>query len=226
MSGEEELVRLLAAAGIEAGLASKLAHYGALVLAENRRFNVTGAKSAGAFAPHVIDSLSIVPFIEGDLVDVGSGAGLPAIPVAIASGVHVTMVEATVKKARFLESMLTEFGVSGRVVAERAEIAARNNELRDQFSCATARAVSRAPTVAELLLPFLKPGGVALLQRGAMEPNERNALADASSMLAARVEKTVALDASREIIVVRKMGPTPQRFPRRTGIPEKRPLCL
>lgn len=226
MSERAELAALLGAGGVDPALCERLARYGALVLAANRRFNLTGAKSAAAFAPHVIDSLSLAPFVEGELIDVGSGAGLPAIPLAIATGIRVTMVETTQKKARFLEAMLAEFGVCGSVIAQRAEVAAHDVGLRDHFSCATARAVSRAPTVAELLLPFLKTGGVAILQRGTMEQVERNALADAVGMLAGEVERNITLEAGREIVLLRKIGPTPQRFPRRTGIPEKRPLCL
>jgi 16S rRNA (guanine527-N7)-methyltransferase len=121
--------------------------------------------------------------------------------------------------------MLSEFGLRGEVVAERAELAAHEPRLREQFASGTARAVSRAPTVAELLLPFLKTGGMAILQRGTMEDRERIALDDASLMLGAKVEDEVRLDGDRRIVLVRKTGATLERFPRRTGIPEKRPLC-
>ncbi|MBV8116387.1 MAG: class I SAM-dependent methyltransferase, partial [Candidatus Eremiobacteraeota bacterium] len=84
----------------------RLARFGALVLEANRKFNLTGAKDASEFAPHIIDSVAIASFIEGSLVDIGSGGGLPAIPLAIVTGVPVTMVETTLKKARFLEQML------------------------------------------------------------------------------------------------------------------------
>lgn len=226
MNEQHELEVLLEQARIDAPLASRLARYGALVLAENRRFNLTGAKTPQAFAPHLIDSLSVLPYVSENLVDIGSGAGLPAIPIALACGIRITMVETTLKKARFLESMLEEFSLAGNVIAERAETAARRADLRDGFSCATARAVSNAATVAELLLPFLKSGGVGILQRAAMDRAECNALADAAGMLAGRVAETISLDGERRIILVQKTGPTPERFPRRTGIPEKRPLCM
>ena len=131
-------------------------------------------------------------------------------------------------KARFLERMLAEFELHGEVVAQRAELAAHEPRLRDAFMTGTARAVSSAPTVAELLLPFIAPGGAALLQRGTLEERERVALEDAAVVLNGSVERYIALDgaADRRIAVVRKTGATPNRFPRRTGIPEKRPLCL
>jgi 16S rRNA (guanine527-N7)-methyltransferase len=221
-----ELETLLAAAGVEQRLVAPLARYGALVLEANRTFNLTGAKTARDLVPHIVDSLTVVPFVAETLVDVGSGAGLPAIPVAIATGVPITLIEATGKKARFLQRMVATFDLAGEVVAERAEVAARIERLRDAFASGTARAVSTAPTVAELLLPFIKPGGVAILQRGTMDARERSALADAALVLAADVDAEHALQDERRIILVRKHGLTPLRFPRRTGIPEKRPLCV
>jgi 16S rRNA (guanine527-N7)-methyltransferase len=203
-----------------------LARYGALVLEANRSFNLTGAKSASELAPHILDSLTVVPYVGEDLVDVGSGAGLPAIPVAIAAGVPITLVETTRKKADFLANVLAELALSGEVVSERAETAAHDPRLRGRFASGTARAVSSAPTVAELLLPFIKPGGVAILQRGAIESRERTALADAALMLGAQIGDEHRETGDRRIIIVSKTGETPSRFPRRTGVPEKRPLCF
>jgi 16S rRNA (guanine527-N7)-methyltransferase len=216
---------LLLAAGVEPQLAAALARYANMVLATNREFNLTGAKSETELLAHLLDSLSVVPFVGASLVDVGSGAGLPAIPVALATGVPVTLVETTRKKAHFLERVIGELGIDGTVVALRAEVAAHDETLRGRFASGTARAVSAAPTVAELLLPLIATGGVAILQRGAMEPRERSALADASLMLGGEVEDERALAGDRRIVLVRKRTPTPLRFPRRTGVPEKRPLC-
>jgi 16S rRNA (guanine527-N7)-methyltransferase len=220
-----ELERLLEIAGVDSPIRARIARFGARVLEANARFNLTGAKTAAALAPHLADSLTLLPFVTQSLVDVGSGGGLPAIPIAIATGANVTLVETTIKKARFLEAALREFELAGTVVAERAEVAAHDPQLRERFTSGTARAVSLAPTVAELLLPFVAPGGSAALQRGTFDARERNALADAAVMLGARVESETELDGARRIVVVRKESPTPARFPRRPGIPEKRPLC-
>ena len=223
-----ELDSLLVAAGIAEEHRPALAHFGARVLEANRRFNLTGAKTPAEFAPHIIDSLTVARFVEGPLVDVGSGGGLPAIPLAIVTGAPVTMIETTVKKARFLEEMLRELALNGEVVAERAEVAAHDVRLRGAFRTGTARAVSSAPTVAELVLPFIAPGGAALLQRGSLDARERHALEDAAHMLGARLERYVSMESvdDRSIAIVRKLEATQNRFPRRTGIPEKRPLCM
>ena len=226
MDERAALEALLAGAGVQAPLVGPLAHYGSLLLETNRRFNVSGADSAEELLPHILDSLSIVPYVQGPLVDIGSGGGLPAIPLALAAGVDITMVESTTKKAAFLEAALGTLGLKGRVVSQRAELAGRDPALREQFACATARAVSSAPTVLELAVPFLRVGGVAVLQRGRLDERERNAVIDAALMLGAQLEREIPLDGDRRVLLVKKVAQTPQRFPRRTGIPEKRPLCL
>ena len=223
---EGRMRSLLEAAGVEVRLVEPLARYGELVLESNRKFNLTGAKSEGELAPHLLDSLTVAPYVVGPYVDVGSGAGLPAIPVAIATGTRVTMIETTRKKAAFLKHAIEMLGIDGEVVAERAEIAAHDETYRERFASATARAVAVAPTVAELVLPFLTVGGVAIFQRGTMDARERTALEDASLMLGGSVETERQLDGERRIVLVRKTIATPMRFPRRTGIPEKRPLCM
>lgn len=226
MDERAALDALLAGAGVETRLAGPLAHYGALLLETNRRFNVSGADTPQELLPHMLDSLSVVPYVRGPLVDVGSGGGLPAIPLAIAAGVEVTLVESTTKKAAFLEASLGTLGLSGHVIPQRAELAGRDPALREQFASATARAVSSAPTVLELVVPFLRLGGTAVLQRGRLDERERNAVRDAAPMLGAELIDEIDLDGERRILLVKKIAPTSQRFPRRTGVPEKRPLCL
>lgn len=232
MSEYDELFALLEG-GVPEENRADLARYGALVLDVNRSFNLTGAKSATDFAPHILDSVSIAFAVDGSLVDIGSGGGLPAIPIAIVRRVPVTMVESTVKKARFLEQMLAQFGLEGEAVPMRAEVAAHEERLRERFHCATARAVATAPTVAELLLPFVEVGGRAILQRGQMDRREEQALEDAALMLGGRLDPEVRYESAPgsnregcQVRIVEKVSATPIRFPRRIGIPEKRPLCL
>lgn len=221
-----ELRALLEAGGAPLEHLDRLTRYGEAVLEANRQFNLTGAKTAAEFAPHILDSLSIAPQVRESLVDIGSGGGLPAIPLGIVTGVPVTMIESTVKKARFLERILDELGLRGEVIAERAETAGHDSRLREQFATGTARAVSSAPTVVELLLPLIAVGGEAVLQRGVLDERERHALSDAALMLGGAVESESILDGDRRVVLVRKTAPTSARFPRRTGIPEKRPLCF
>lgn len=223
---ELQLEALLEPAGLDSEVRRRLARYGELVLEAGRRVNLTGAKSESEIAAHLLDSLTVIPYVAEPYVDVGSGGGFPAIPVAIATGAVPTMIEATAKKARFLESALESLSIRGRVVMERAETAAHHPELRERFAAGTARALGNAPMVAELLLPLIAVGGSAILQRGAVAADERQALGDAALMLGGAVEREIALDGEKRLLLVRKVNPTPGRFPRRPGVPAKRPLCM
>jgi 16S rRNA (guanine527-N7)-methyltransferase len=195
------------------------------LLDANRRVNLTGAKDAAALVPHLLDALTLTGDVSESLADVGSGGGLPGIPLALATGVRVALIEPIAKKAAFLERARIELGFAGEIVAERAEIAAREPRLREQFARATARAVSNASTVAELTVPFLRIGGRALLQRTALDPAERQALEDAAPILGAELLEERALAGDHRILVLEKLRATGERFPRRNGVPEKRPLC-
>jgi 16S rRNA (guanine527-N7)-methyltransferase len=213
------------AAGVEQPLAERLAVYAALVLAANRRLNLTGAKDGTAFAAHIADALTLAAAVVGPLIDVGSGNGVPGIPLALATGVRVTLLEPIKKRATFLAGALTQLGLEGEAVAGRAEDVARDPAYRERFGTATARAVSSAPTVAELTVPFLAVGGRALLQRGALETPERNAVTDAALVLGAELVEERSLDGERRVLVLEKRTPTGPRFPRKNGVPAKRPLC-
>ena len=216
----------LRAAGIEDDLAARLATYAALVLDANRRLNLTGAKTGAAFAAHVIDALTLRDDVAGPLMDVGSGNGIPGIPLALATSARVTLLEPIKKRASFLRKALAALSVDGDVHDARAEDAARDPAYRERFTTATARAVASGPAVAELTIPLLVVGGRALLQRGALDPLERNAIADAALVLGAELAEERLLDGERRILVLEKRMPTNPRFPRRNGIPAKRPLCL
>jgi 16S rRNA (guanine527-N7)-methyltransferase len=215
----------LLAASVDEQLAARLATYAALVLDANRRLNLTGAKTGAAFAEHILDALTLRDDIETPLIDVGSGNGVPGIPLALATGATITLLEPIKKRARFLQDVLTALAFDGTVLAARAEDAARDPAHRERYRTATARAVASAPTVAELTVPFLSTGGRALLQRGSLEPPERNAVADAALVLGAELIEERSLDGNRRLVILEKRMPTSPRFPRKNGVPSKRPLC-
>ncbi|GAC1592217.1 MAG: 16S rRNA (guanine(527)-N(7))-methyltransferase RsmG [Candidatus Velthaea sp.] len=225
MSLEADVARALAAGGAAPELIERLAAYGALVLDVNRTTNLTAARDPESFAAQILDALTLAQDVRGELIDIGSGAGLPGIPLAIASGRRVTLVDSVKKKAAFLRTAIERLGLEGEAVDSRAESLGRDSLYRERYGSATARAVSTAPTVAELTLPFLAVGGRALLQRGVMEAGEREALTDAARMLGGELIEERLLGGDRRLLVIVKAVPTQARFPRREGIPEKRPLC-
>jgi 16S rRNA (guanine527-N7)-methyltransferase len=222
----DEIAGLLREGGVDVGLAARLGAYGALVLEANRTTNLTAARDPQALVLHILDALTLTGDVDGELIDLGSGAGLPGIPLALATGQRVVLVDSIKKKVTFLTRALAELGLEGEAVSARAESLAHDPAYRERFRCATARAVSTAPTVAELAVPFLAVGGRALLQRGVFEERERHAVTDAALMLGAELIEERPIGGDRRILVLVKRAPTQPRFPRRDGIPEKRPLCL
>jgi 16S rRNA (guanine527-N7)-methyltransferase len=216
----------LRTAGVDEDLAVRLAVYAALVLDANRRVNLTGAKDGAAFAAHILDALMLRADVESPLIDVGSGNGVPGIPLALATGARVTLLEPIKKRADFLGRALAALGLEGEVIAARAEDAARDPEHRERYLTATARAVASGPVVAELTVPFLAIGGRALLQRGGLQAKERNAVADAALVLGAELIEERPLDGDRRVLVLLKTTATGPRFPRKNGTPGKRPLCF
>ncbi len=198
-----------------------------MLLARTAVLNLTAARTHAEIASHIADSLLLVDFVRSPLVDVGSGGGFPAIPLAIATGAACTLIESVAKKAAFLRDAARELELDITVLGARAEDVAREPAYRGQFATATARAVGPATTVLELTIPLLAVGGTALLQRGRLDAAERRALADASLVLGAQLEPEIADPASddRRVVVARKVAPTGPRFPRRAGVPAKRPLC-
>jgi len=172
---------------------------------------------------HVEDSLTALEVIEtapASLVDVGSGGGAPGIPLAIELEVAPVLLEATGRKARFLEQLLAELELPGEVLAERSEDAAAG-ACRDRFELATARALAPPPVALELCLPLVQPGGRLVLWTGLFDGQE---LAVVAEMLAARVARSVVTGEGRQLVVVEKLAATPERFPRRPGMAGKRPL--
>lgn len=220
---------------VEAPIRELLERYVAALLTRNAVVNLTAARTPQAVAEHVRDSLALVSFVRDPLVDVGSGGGFPAIPLAIATGCRATLIESVAKKAAFLREVVDELGLPIDVVCARAEDIGRDPRYRARFACATARAVSGVTTVLELTVPLLVVGGAALLQRGKFDAIERAAAHDAALVLGAMIEAEIAVAANdavapvpdeRRLIVARKLVATGPRFPRRAGTPAKRPLCV
>jgi len=205
----------------------RLDRFAALLLERNASLNLTAARSAEGVEEHLCDSLTLMAYVRDPLVDIGSGGGFPAIPLAIATGYAVTAIEAVAKKARFLEATAAELALPLSVVIGRAEETAHRPDLRERFCSATARAIGSFSTVLELTVPFLALGGIAALQRARMEDDEWRAGAHAASLLGAEIigdSRTATLPDQRRIVLVRKTATTSSRFPRRSGVPAKRPL--
>jgi 16S rRNA (guanine527-N7)-methyltransferase len=212
--------------------------YSTRLLEENRRANLTGERDREAiYRRHFAESFAILAaletggFLASPAIDIGSGAGFPGLPITIARReIELTLVESNGKKARFLEAIAEELGLTRvRVIQGRAEDLARDAELREQFPVAFARAVAPLRELLELTLPFLTVGGTLAAPKGSGAAREAREAATALSVLGGEVVSAEPLQlpqggAPLKLIIVRKMASTPERYPRRPGIPHKRPL--
>jgi 16S rRNA (guanine527-N7)-methyltransferase len=167
---------------------------------------------------HVEGALAAAPFLKrGPVVDVGSGGGSPGIPLAASRpDLHFDLIESNRKKCDFLRRWTDELA-NVSVVCARAEEYARGSG-RDSYGTALARALAPPAVASEWCLPLVAPGGRAVLFVGTSA--EEEAVARAASLLAAELE-----DAPPGFLLLRKTGPTPDRFPRRPGLARKRPLA-
>ncbi len=216
------------------------ARYGQLILEWNRRVNLTAVTDWEELQVRLFaDSLALAPYVRQAcagasdtcrLVDIGTGAGIPGIPLKLAlPWLEVTLVEATGKKVTFLEAALRALDLSGvSVVHARAETLAHDPRYRGAFDVATARAVAPLPALLELCLPFCRPGGWGIFPKGSEVDGELAGARRALEILGARVVavEPVPLEALRgtTIVVVRLERPVPEQYPRRPGMPAKRPL--
>ncbi len=203
---------------------------------ENEKTNLVGSADPEVIlVHHILDSLSVALHLNGfggaQVIDVGSGAGLPGVPLAIAlPDVRFTLMDASRKRTDFLRSFVEASGLENIEVARaRAEEAGREPKWRDKFDSVVARAVAPLPTLIEYALPFLKTGGRLVAQRGPKAPEEVATAARAIKELRGGPAEVIAvhvpyLDFERRLVIIEKVGPTPDRYPRRTGVPAKRPL--
>jgi 16S rRNA (guanine527-N7)-methyltransferase len=205
-------------------LPAELRRYAELVA--GAQASITSVRDADElWSVHIEDALTALPVIEPlgveELVDVGSGGGSPAIPLGVVLGIPVTMVESVGRKAAFLRETCAELGLRADVVPERAELFGRGPG-RDRYPLATARALAPPVVAAELTLPLVCPGGHLVLWAGAVD---RVAMETAAAELAAELVEERPTGERRRLLVLRKLAPTPERFPRRTGVAARRPLA-
>ncbi len=215
---------------------SKFSRYYELLLSENRKYNLTGICTRDEIVTkHFIDSIlcSKLGLIRGKerIIDVGSGAGFPGIPLKILyPKIGLILLEATQKKAQFLRKVIVALGLDDVAVAnERAEIIGQGKGYRESFGIAVSRAVAALPVLLEYCLPLLSPGGYFFAFKGPGVEEEMRASAGVAEILGGEVSGIHDFvlpggQGDRKIVVYRKTGPSDPKYPRRPGIPVKRPL--
>jgi 16S rRNA (guanine527-N7)-methyltransferase len=202
-AAREDLDAGLAALGLDAGLAEPLTRYLALMLRWNATYNLTAIRDPREMVTkHLLDSLAMVPAVHGvaTLADLGTGPGLPGIPLAIAvPGLHVTLVESAGKKARFMREALRTLGLGNAEVAEsRIEALDRLGA----FQAITARALATLPQILALGGHLLAPDGVLLAMKGARPDDEIAALPPGWTVRDILPLSVPGLDAERHLVTV------------------------
>jgi len=207
------------------------------LLEVNQTMNLTAVRDAdAAWRRLIIDSLTLLPAMadvaeDARIVDVGSGGGLPGIPLAITRpDVQMTLMETTGKKARFLESCVTKLALTNtKVLSSRAETAGQEKEYRQQFDVVICRGVGPMAELLEYTLPLLKVGGILLAMKGPKVAQELEQAGDAMHILGGG--EIEVLDAYPEgfeintvIVRVTKIAQTPKTYPRTPGTPRQFPL--
>jgi 16S rRNA (guanine527-N7)-methyltransferase len=184
---------------------------------------------------HFLDSLTVFtvvpPGMDLRIIDIGTGAGLPGIPLKIVSpGIDLTLLEATAKKARFLGHLIGRLGLDGVSITNgRAEEIAYDERYREKFDLALARALAPLPVLIELTLPFCEVGGRCIAQKKGDIESEMAKSSRVIEMMGGKLTdvKPVELEGlkdKRYLIIINKIKPTPPQYPRRPGMPGKRPI--
>ncbi|HOA34644.1 MAG TPA: 16S rRNA (guanine(527)-N(7))-methyltransferase RsmG [Bacillota bacterium] len=233
---DELLTKVIAALGliISGNQKEKLLNYIQLILEGLKKQRLVGERSGAALIEkHLYDSLyplTTWQIPRGSLLDLGTGVGLPGIPMKICLPEQALyLLDANKKKINFLRKVALELALQEVFfLPGRAEEWGRDPGCREQFDCVVSRAVARAAVLVELGLPLVKMGGFLLLYKGKQGPSEIKEAGPALQLCGGRLEKSwhyrIPTGEERTLFLIKKIGPTPAAYPRRSGVPQRKPL--
>lgn len=203
----------------------------------NTKINLTAIEDEREIIiKHFIDSMSILPYVkdqEQKLIDVGTGAGFPGIPLKIVNtNIQVTLLDSLDKRVKFLNEVIKTINISDangiHAIHGRAEDMGVNTNYREKYDIAVARAVANLPVLLEYCLPFVKTNGIFIAMKGSNTEEFENC-SKALDILGGKIEKIEKIELpytniERNVVVVRKFRQTPTKYPRKAGKPTKEPL--
>ncbi|MDO4975606.1 MAG: 16S rRNA (guanine(527)-N(7))-methyltransferase RsmG [Alphaproteobacteria bacterium] len=208
--------------------------YMQLLLEWNEKMNLTAITDPqDIIIKHFVDSLTIEKYIKKDakIIDIGTGAGFPGIPLSIArNDLNVTLMDSLNKRITFLDEVIKENNLNNvDTVHSRAEELARNKDFREQFDVVTSRAVASLNVLLEYMLPFTKVEGYCICMKGSNIEEEINNSKKALELLNGKIEKIETLelpgtDYGRNIIIIKKINNISNKYPRKPGTPAKEPI--
>jgi len=206
----------------------------------NTRINLTAITDYRSVqVKHLLDSLTIALALSAEevnnpdlrIIDIGTGAGFPGLPLKILfPQPRLVLLESTAKKVTFLQHTVHELELENvEVLNSRAEEAARLPLYRDQFALVLSRAVASLPTLVELALPFCQTSGRFIAQKKGEIEQEVDRAKEAITVLGGKLNETRRIDLeefsdARYLVIIDKIRPTPDRYPRRAGLPKRRPI--
>lgn len=214
----------------------KFYDYMNLLVEWNKKINLTAiTEEKDIILKHFVDSLTVLKYIKDNknIVDVGTGAGFPGIPLAIMNdSLKITLVDSLNKRINFLNEVCSKIKLKNtKAIHSRAEEFGQDNNYRESYDIAISRAVSNLTVLAEYLLPLVKVGGKIICMKGPDIEEELKQAKSAIDILGGKFERCDNFclpksDISRNIIIIKKIKETPKKYPRKAGTPVKTPLFL
>jgi len=192
---------------------------------------ISGAEEVARL--HFLDSIALLraaEFNNANVIDIGSGAGFPGVPLKIAEpSISLTLLDATGKRIKFLEELCEKLGIEASCINMRAEEAAHLSEHREQYDIVVSRAVAKLCVLSELCLPFVKPGGFFVAMKSIDSESESEEAQNAIEALGAESEATYdylipGTDITHRALIIKKTAKTPQKYPRRFAKIQNSPL--
>ena len=212
----------------------KFYNYMNLLIEWNKKINLTAiVEPKGIILKHFIDSLTIEKYIKKgeNIIDVGTGAGFPGIPLKIArEDLKITLADSLNKRINFLNEVINKLDLKNiETIHTRAEELGKNKKYREKFDIATSRAVANMSTLSEYLIPFIKVKGRCICMKSSDIDTELENAKKAINILGCKIESKDKFDLpnsdlGRSVIILRKVKNTPSKFPRKAGTPAKEPI--
>ena len=205
-----------------------------LLIEKNKVMNLTGiTEPKEVILKHFIDSLTILKYINknDNVIDVGTGAGFPGIPLKLAeNSLEITLLDSLNKRINFLNEVIEKINLNKvKTIHGRAEDFGQNFEYREKYDVAVSRAVAPLNILLEYMLPFVKVGGICICMKGSNCDEEIENAKKTIKILGGKIEKIEKFnlpksDNNRTIFIIKKVQKTSKQYPRKAGIPTKNPL--